>query len=86
MGWPQGTTQITLDNETAETAEGFITKKTIEQRKIKAINMRYYWLRNRSAQEQFSSLWRERERERDFVKTTWLATTAGITQLKTTKQ
>ena len=55
MGWPQGTTQITTDNECAE---GF-ANKTMKQNRTKSIDMRFYWIQDRTEQEQFQIVWRE---------------------------
>jgi hypothetical protein len=53
MGFPQPATPVLLDNTTAL---GFI-HETIKQRRTKAVDMRYYWLRDREAQQQFQFQW-----------------------------
>lgn len=55
MGWPQGTTQITTDNECAE---GF-ANKAMKQDRSKAIGMRFYWVQDRTDQGQLKVAWRE---------------------------
>jgi len=55
MGWPQNTTQITTDNKCAE---GF-ANETIKQKKTKAIDMRYYWIIDRTNQKQYFIQWRK---------------------------
>jgi hypothetical protein len=47
MGHPQQPTPVTVDNSTAVG----IANKTIKQRRSKAIDMRYYWLQDREAQQ-----------------------------------
>jgi hypothetical protein len=53
MGHPQKATPIQTDNDTAEG----ILNNTVKQRRSKAIDMRYYWLRDRAAQDQFEIYW-----------------------------
>ena len=53
MGFPQPATKIKTDNSTAE---GIINDK-IKQNRSKAIDMRFYWLKCRQAQEQFDIYW-----------------------------
>ena len=60
----QGETNIICDNETAVG----ITNKTVKHKMTKAMNMRYYWIRDREAQGQFKILWEPGEtvRAADF--------------------
>ena len=54
MGHYQPPTPVHVDNSTAlGTANG-----TINQRKSKAMDMRFYWIRDRRNQEQFSIYWK----------------------------
>ena len=53
MGFPQSPTRVVLDNTTAL---GFI-HDSIKQKRTKALDMRYYWLKDREAQGQFTFLW-----------------------------
>lgn len=53
MGWPQDATPVTLDNTTAT---GFATNTTKVNR-TRAIDMRYWWLKDREAQQQFKFIW-----------------------------
>ena len=55
MGHPQGQTEIITDNLTA----CGILNKTCKQTRSKAIDMNYYWVRDRIAQKQFKLLWRK---------------------------
>ena len=50
MGHPQPPTPVQVDNSTALV----IATGTIKQRKSKAMDMRFYWIRDRSNQEQFN--------------------------------
>ena len=54
MGHPQPPTPIEVDNETAI---GFL-KGTMKQKHSKAIDMRFYWVRDRVNQNQFMIYWR----------------------------
>jgi hypothetical protein len=54
MGHPQPRTPIQTDNSTAE---GFINNK-IQLRRTRSMDMRFYWLKCREAQEQFRFYWR----------------------------
>ena len=45
LGHPQPATPIQVDNSTAD---GF-AKDTIKQKRTKAINMRFYWIRDRTS-------------------------------------
>ena len=53
MGHPQPATKIKTDNNTAD---GFVNG-TIKQNKTKAVEMRFDWLKRRSAQLQFNIYW-----------------------------
>jgi hypothetical protein len=53
MGHPQPPTPIKTDNTTAR---GIITG-TIKQKRSKAIDMRFYWLKDRYEQKQFDYVW-----------------------------
>ena len=54
MGFPQPPTKIKTDNSTANS----FAKNTIKQnRRSKAIDMRFYWLQCRQQQEQFDIYW-----------------------------
>jgi hypothetical protein len=55
MGHPQPPTPIVTDNSTA----AGIANDTIKQKRSKAIDMRFYWLRDRVHQKQFTILWRK---------------------------
>jgi hypothetical protein len=54
MGHPQPATPMQVDNSTAE---GF-ANDTIKQKRSKAIDMRYYWIKDRTRQGQFLVYWR----------------------------
>lgn len=54
LGHPQPPTPIEVDNETAI---GFL-KRTMKQKHSKAIDMRFYWVRDRVHQNQFLIYWR----------------------------
>jgi len=54
MGHPQPQTPIQTDNLTAE---GVVNNK-IQPKCTKAMDMRFHWLRDREAQEQFRIYWR----------------------------
>ena len=53
MGHPQPATKLETDNSTAD---GFVND-TIKQNRSKAIDMRFYWLKDRQQQKQFSIHW-----------------------------
>jgi hypothetical protein len=53
MGHPQPPTPIRTDNTTAR---GIVTG-TIKQKRSKAIDMRFYWLKDRYEQKQFDFIW-----------------------------
>ena len=54
MGHPQPPTPMEVDNETAI---GFL-KSTMKQKRSKAIDMKFYWVRDRFNQNQFMIYWR----------------------------
>jgi hypothetical protein len=54
LGHPQGPTPINTDNATAHG----IVNNTMKQKKSKAMDMRFYWLRDRVQQQQFNVRWR----------------------------
>jgi hypothetical protein len=53
LGFPQGPTPIQTDNSTA----CGIANDTVKQRRSKAMDMRYYWIRDRVLQNQFHIYW-----------------------------
>ena len=53
LGHPQPATTIQVDNSTAD---GF-ANDTIKQKRSKAIDMRFYWIRNHTSQGQFHIYW-----------------------------
>jgi hypothetical protein len=55
MGYPQPALPVVPDNCTA----AGIANVTVKQRCSKAIDMRYYWVRNRKQQKQFKIVWRK---------------------------
>jgi len=57
MGWKQPTTPITTDNSCAEG----IINETVKQKRSKAIDMRFYWIRDRVKQGQFRIHWQKGE-------------------------
>jgi hypothetical protein len=54
LGWTQGPTPIKTDNSTSDG----IANDTIEQQWSKAMDMRFYWIRDRCKQGQFRVYWR----------------------------
>ena len=54
MGHPQPPTPMEVDNEISI---GFL-KSTMKQKRSKAIDMRFYWVRDRVNQNQFRIYWR----------------------------
>jgi hypothetical protein len=54
LGWPQPPAPITTDNLTA----AGIANDTVKQRRSKAIDMRFYWIRDRVHQKQFTVKWK----------------------------
>ena len=57
MGHPQPPTAIVVDNNS--TASG-IANKTVKQRRSKAMDMRFYWVQDRTEQRQFQGVLAER--------------------------
>jgi hypothetical protein len=55
MGHPQPSTPLQVDNNCAVG----IANRTVKQRRSKAMDMRFYWLQDRTAQEQFHIFWRK---------------------------
>lgn len=55
LGYPQPATIIITDNSTA----AGISNDTLKQKRSKAIDMRYYWIRDRVRQGQFRILWKK---------------------------
>ena len=53
MGWPQPATPMQTDNSTASG----IANSTIKQQRSRAIDMRFYWVRDRVQQGQFDIFW-----------------------------
>ena len=60
MGHPQPATPMATDNNTAS---GIVTH-TVKQKRSKAIDMRFYWIRDRVRQGQFQIYWRKGARKR----------------------
>ncbi len=54
MGHKQPSTQLQTDNATAEA----VCNGKIQPKRIKAMDMRFHWLRDRQCQEQFRIYWR----------------------------
>src|SRR6056300_321033 len=54
MGWPQPPSPVQTDNSTAVVG---VINKTIVPRRIKSMDIRFYWLRCREAQGQFRWYW-----------------------------
>ena len=54
MGHPQGPTPIQFDNRVAND----ILNDDVNQKRSKAMDMRFYWLRDRIRQKQFHAFWR----------------------------
>jgi Reverse transcriptase (RNA-dependent DNA polymerase) len=57
MGHPQPATPVVTDNSTA----AGIANDTVKQRRSKAIDMRFYWVRDRVRQKQFKIHWKKGE-------------------------
>ena len=55
LGYPQPATIIVTDNSTA----AGISNDTVKQKRSKAIDMRFYWIRDRVRQGQFRILWKK---------------------------
>ena len=53
MGYPQPPTPIQTDNSTASG----IVNRTVKQQKSRAMDMRFYWLRDRTEQDRFHVFW-----------------------------
>jgi hypothetical protein len=53
MGYPQPPTPVQTDNSTA----CGITNDNIKQQRLRAIDMRFYWIRDRVQQKQFNIYW-----------------------------
>ena len=54
LGYPQPTTIILVDNQCARG----IATNTVQPKRTKSIDMKYHWIRDRVAQQQFTVLWR----------------------------
>lgn len=54
MGYPQPATPIQTDNSVAQG----IINDTVKQKRSKAIDMRFYWLKDRVKQGQFTIYWK----------------------------
>jgi hypothetical protein len=54
MGHPQPATTIVTDNQCAEG----IANETVKQKRSKAIDMQFYWIRDRVEQKQLQIYWR----------------------------
>jgi hypothetical protein len=54
LGYPQGPTPIISDNQCAVG----VANRTVKQRRSKAIDMRYHWIRDRVSQGHFTVTWR----------------------------
>ena len=54
LGHPQGPTPIQFDNKSATQ----ILNEEFTQKRSKAMDMRYYWLRDRAKQQQFHIHWK----------------------------
>ncbi len=74
LGHPQPRTPIQTDNATAH---ALLTNKILPKT-LKAMNMRFHWLRCRDAQDQFRYYWRPERR-------TWQTTSLSTTQPHTTR-
>jgi hypothetical protein len=55
MGWPQPATPIQTDNSVAHG----IANDTVKQRRSRAIDMRFYWIRDRVRQGQYRIHWQQ---------------------------
>ena len=55
LGHPQGPTPLQFDNMSATQ----ILKNEVSQKRSKAMDMRYYWLRDRAKQQQFHIHWKK---------------------------
>ena len=54
LGHPQGPTPLQFDNQSAKQ----ILNEEVSQKRSKAMDMRYYWLRDRAKQQQFHIHWK----------------------------
>ena len=54
MGHPQPRTPLQTDNSTAEG----VVNKNVQTKKLKSMDMRFHWLRDRESQGQFRIYWR----------------------------
>jgi hypothetical protein len=57
VGHPQPPTPLKTDNTTAEG----LANDSVQQKRSKAIDMRFYWIRDRVRQKQFHVYWRKAE-------------------------
>ena len=55
MWWPQGPTPVQTDNSCADG----IANDTVRQKRSKAMDMRFYWIRDRAKQGQFRIHWKK---------------------------
>eukprot|EP00978_Attheya_sp_CCMP212_P014720 scaffold37660_cov32-Attheya_sp.AAC.1 len=63
MGHPQPPTPLQVDNSCAVD----IVNNTVKQRRSKAIDMRFYWLKDRECQMQFKTFWKPgKENDGDY--------------------
>ena len=62
MGHPQPPTPVQVDNSTVLVME----TGTIKQRNSKAMNMRFYWIRDRSNKYQFNVYWKPGSTNRGY--------------------
>jgi hypothetical protein len=58
LGYPQGRTQMITDNTTAQA----IAAGSAKQKRSKAVDMRFHWIRDRVRQKQFDVVWEPGER------------------------
>ena len=54
MGHPQPNTPMQTDNSTADA----VVNNKVQPKRTKAMDMRYYWLRDRAKQQQFHIHWK----------------------------
>eukprot|EP01034_Spumella_vulgaris_P028684 gene28684-35585_t len=54
LGYPQGATPLVSDNQCAVG----VANRSVKQRRSKAIDMRYHWIRDRVSQKHFNVSWR----------------------------
>ena len=55
LGHPQDATPLQLDNQSATQ----MLNDTVSQKRSKAMDMRFYWLRDRAKQQQFHIYWKQ---------------------------